>query len=283
MASLNHFISQARTLSPVARQIAKCAFLSCVRNWSNADPVPVSGLEVTKHIKLKRADGFYPDVKMQYITSLRRLSLSIQQFSETIDGRRSAPIITQSDAQKFFNTTRRRFDALITSPPYLTAVDYYRRHTLEMYWMDYRMTPERRRALRSQYIGLSSVNGSMAARGAEMELSERTRGIATQIEKLDAGKARAFLHYFRSMRRTFEAATKRLPMKAPLVVVMGDGYLAGKRIRTSDLLVEEIADYARLVSVSEYPLKNRYMTYSRHNDANIGLERILVFRTRSDG
>jgi adenine-specific DNA methylase len=135
MASLYESIIRTRSLSPTARAIAKCAFLGCIRNWSNADPVPVSGLEVTRHIKLKRADGFFPNVRGQYATALRRLSSSIQQFTSSVDGRAPTPVVNQSDAYEFFRKTHRCFDALITSPPYLTAVDYYRRHTLEMYWL----------------------------------------------------------------------------------------------------------------------------------------------------
>jgi hypothetical protein len=88
--------------------------------------------------------------------------------------------------------TRRRFDALITSPPYLTAVDYYRRHTLEMYWLDSGMTPDRRRALRGHYIGQSSVSAAMVTRTANAELSARTKKLARQIERIRRPKVARF-------------------------------------------------------------------------------------------
>lgn len=50
------------------------------------------------------------------------------------------------------------------------------------------------------------------------------------------------------------------------------------QIPTSDLFDEISGDAFRLEQVLQYPVKNRYMSYSRHNNADINTEYVLVLR-----
>lgn len=79
-----------------AREIAECAFLSCIRGWSNADPVPVSGLEVTRHIMEKRKSGFFPDVRRQYVNVLSRTLASIEDYSRQLESKVFVPMLLAS-------------------------------------------------------------------------------------------------------------------------------------------------------------------------------------------
>jgi DNA modification methylase len=44
--------------------------------------------------------------------------------------------VIEADATRLTRKLKRKVDAVITSPPYHGAVDYYRRHQLEMFWLD---------------------------------------------------------------------------------------------------------------------------------------------------
>lgn len=262
------------------RQIAKCAFLNCIRGWSNADPVPVSGLEVTKHIREKRKNGFHPDVKRQYIVALTKTLASIETYSARLEAKSLIPTVIQSDASGFLRRTRQTYDSLITSPPYLTAVDYYRRHTLEMFWLDPSLDKDKRLQLKKLYIGQYQVSSSMIERAEATELTARTERLAVRIEDRNEYRARAFRHYFSSMKDIFFAAATRVKRGGRIVIVIGNGRMDGDVIRTGSILAEEIAPVAVLKEIIKYPLRNRYMTYERRNQANIDQEQILVFRNR---
>ena len=263
-----------------AREIAECAFLSCIRGWSNADPVPVSGLEVTRHIKEKRKNGFFPDVRRQYGNVLSRTVASIEDYSRQLESRAFVPVAANSDAERFLRRTRKVYDSLMTSPPYLTAVDYYRRHTLEMFWHDPKMDQAERMRSKRLYIGQYQVTASMTDLAETIELNPRTERLALKIEDRDEQRARAFRHYFSSMKKIFSAASYRVKKGGRIVVVIGNGRVGGEVIPTGRLLAEEFSGFATLKQIITYPLRNRYMTYRRRNQANIEQEQILLFRNR---
>jgi methylase of polypeptide subunit release factors len=263
-----------------AGEIAECAFLSCIRGWSNADPVPVSGLEVTRHIKQKRKNGFFPDVRRQYRMALAKTLASIEDYSLRIKSKSLVPVVVNSDAKSFLHRTRQTYDCLITSPPYLTAVDYYRRHTLEMFWHDPKMDLASRLELKRRYIGQYQVSSSMVDHTDALDLDPSTERVALKIEDRNEQRARAFRHYFAAMKEIFSAASYRVRKGGEIVVVIGNGRVGGDVIPTGKLLSKEFSEFATLRQIITYPLRNRYMTYERRNQASIEREQILVFRNR---
>jgi hypothetical protein len=261
-----------------AREIAECTFLSCIRGWSNADPVPFSGLEVTHYIKEKRKNGFFPDVRRQYATALAKTVASIDDYSRLVKSKSFVPIVLNSDAEGFLRRTRQVFDCLVTSPPYLTAVDYYRRHTLEMFWHAPKMDQAERLKLKRLYIGQYQVSSSMIDMAEAIDLDPRTERLALKIEDRNEQRGRAFRHYFSSMKEIFLAASYRVKKGGSIVVVIGNGRVGGDVIPTGKLLAQEFSPFATLTRVITYPIRNRYMTYERRNQASIAQEQILVFR-----
>ena len=131
---------------PAIRDFFLACFIGIIRNASNADPVPVSGLEVTAHMKRLEERGRRVDPFDLYERRVKRELLGMKQLWN-----RAQPVsigVLKADAASFARRLgSRRADVVITSPPYNTAVDYYRRHTLEMYWLGAVETPEQRIAL----------------------------------------------------------------------------------------------------------------------------------------
>ncbi len=62
------------------------------------------------------------------------------------------------------------------------------------------------------------------------------------------------------------------------VFVLGKSSWNGEKIPTTRLLEELCAGLFALRDSYWYPLRNRYMSYSRQNDADIGREHVLVLR-----
>jgi hypothetical protein len=157
-------------------------------------------------------------------------------------------------------------------------VDYYRRHTLEMYWLNLVTDHADRRLLLPRYLGRPKVPYShtfVADGSLTTALALRWH---LKLQAVSPERAAAFKHYMVGMRRTFEELACVLLRSKPAVLVVGKSEWNGEKIPSTDLF-REIADgLFHLDDCFSYPVKNRYMSYSRHNGANINREYVLVFR-----
>jgi hypothetical protein len=64
---------------------------------------------------------------------------------------------------------------------------------------------------------------------------------------------------------------------AKVLMVVGQSSWRGESIPTDTILAETAAGRYKLHETLWYPVKNRYMSYSRHNGADINKEYVLVF------
>lgn len=262
-----------------SREFARLCFASIIRNSSNADPVPVSGLEVTSHMKAKEEAGRAVDPYGLMIATLRKTSKAVTEFAGHRDDIHRARVAL-ADARSIDGGVTGRVDAVVTSPPYLTAVDYYRRHTLEMYWLGLTATSEERLELLPRYIGrdrvsIGSVNVDACSRGATV--ARRWRPLFGEIKP---DRARAFVHYCIGMSQSLSRIASLLPDDGNAVIVVGNVRFAGRPVDMTDLIRELAPDRLRFAEELWYPLANRYMSYSRKNEADIDSDRVMVFRRR---
>ena len=279
LARIRLSISQLRQINPETRGFFVLIFASIIRNSSNADPVPVSGLEVTAHMKAKDRNGRIIDPYTLYRKALKRSLLDIKEWLELL-GSNEIPTVLQGDVTEPITDGPSKVSAVITSPPYHSAVDYYRRHQLEMFWLRLTNTHAERLKLLPRYIGRARVRQSHPLLDAEWP----TEGLAAEWENLLSAeseqRARDFRHYILSMSRTFEKFAQVTASGAPVVVVVGSSTWNGKHIPTADLFYELAGDAFEHEVPMWYPVKNRYMSYSRHNNANIDKEYVVVLRRK---
>lgn len=259
-----------------SRDFTRLCFAATIRNASNADPVPVSGLEVTSHMRAKEAAGRAIDPYALMTAALRKTSKAIHAFTEHRHACHGARVAI-ADARTIHGGVTGRIDGVITSPPYLTAVDYYRRHTLEMYWLGLTATSEDRLELLPRYIGrdrvaISAVNVDACSRGAT--IARRWRPMFGELKD---HRARAFAHYCVGMSQALGRIATLLPERGRAIVVVGDVRFAGQPVDMRDLIRELAPDRLKFAEELWYPLTNRYMSYSRKHDADIDSDRVLVF------
>jgi hypothetical protein len=257
------------------REFFRLVFASCIRNASNADPVPVSGLEVTRHMLDLEKDGREINPFSIFKRRLRRALLDMQLFVDKrspdvsvrcrrADVARSIPDIGQ-------------VDAVITSPPYHGAVDYYRRHQLEQFWLGMVSNQDDRLSLLDHYLGRPKVPARHAFVRKAHDLPDWAIDLEYEIEQQDAERARAFRHYCVGMSRSLRLISSRVSPKGRLVFVVGHSRWKETEIDTSRLFSELSYGGLRLVERRSYPVKNRYMSYTRHNGASIDEEFVLVY------
>ena len=168
-------------------------------------------------------------------------------------------------------------DVVITSPPYNGAVDYYRRHLFEMFWLGFTASREERLRLLPKYIGRSQMRrGHPYVANGAINTSLIRRWDA-DIRRSHRGRADAFKHYVVAMGKAVQEITRVLKPGGRALFVVGQSRWNGRTIPTDQLFVELAGASMRLTDHLWYPVANRYMSYSRRNGANIDKEYVLVF------
>lgn len=262
------------------RQFFRLVFSSTLRKASNADPVPVSGLEVTAHMKAIDDAGRIINPFDLMSRAVEKALRAIDDYSRIADPSVRLSVL-QADATSLRSTLRRRVDAIITSPPYHNAVDYYRRHQLEMFWLRLTETQADRLALRAKYLGRGSVKKHDPVLGRVNELGSLAAEWHKRMHDVSTKRADAFAHYMVSMKDAFAQMHATVCEEGPVILVLGHSGWNGSRIPTS-LLFEEMGEpWFELTDKLWYPIKNHYMSYKRRNGAHINEEYVLVFRRRS--
>lgn len=279
LARIRDEILSLEATAPQRRFFLLC-FASIIRAASNADPVPVSGLEVTAYMKKRDEAGRVINPFALFEATARRGIRDMGLFYEAAD-RSTAATAYQANATELTKRVRRRYDATITSPPYHGAVDYYRRHQLEMFWLGLTKSQSDRLELLDGYIGRPRVPERLPLM-REVLTAAKCVALERRIRGIDPIRANAFKHYSVAMQRTFQHLARILPFGAPAVFVVGHSSWNGDSLNTSDLFAELAKPFFEREEWLFYPVKNRYMSYSRHNGASIDREYVLVMRrTRS--
>ena len=265
LARLNHQISEAQ-IPETHRDLLRLAFASVIRKVSRADPVPVSGLEVTSHMLRREEEGRYLDTFAHFENATSLALDAVQELHDANPQGRARAI--RGDAKRITRSVRGPVDAVITSPPYQGAVDYYRRHKLEMYWLGLVDDRAERLALLGDYIGRVKVahRDPLAKREVAKPLAMKWDA---DLKKVDTRRASGFRHYINSMTEAMAEIATVLAPGSPCVLVVGNSRWRGNEVPTVPLLREIAADFFDHEETLFYDVRNRYMSYSRHNGADI--------------
>lgn len=259
------------------RDFLLLCFASIIRSASNADPVPVSGLEVTSHMKERDRRGRVVDPYALFRRKLARAITDMDEYKRALPRKPKVTVI-QADAMALSQSLRKQVAAVITSPPYHGAVDYYRRHQLEMFWLDFTRSQDDRLALLDCYIGRLRVPNRDPLLKAVPAHNDEPWPIEEEMREVNFARANGFRHYRLAMHQSFRELARLLSSGSPAVIVVGHSTWNGSALNTSELFSTLADPWFTLKDSYSYPVRNRYMSYSRHNGANIDREYALVFR-----
>lgn len=277
LAQINHTILQLDA-PRTHKDFFLLVFASIIRNSSNADPVPVSGLEVTSHMRQLDREGRLINTYALFRSSMHRALGSAQEYARQVPAG-AVTRIKIGDATRLSKTFAqgRRPNVIITSPPYSAAVDYYRRHKLEMYWLRLTLGRQDRLELLQYYIGRPKVAQSHPFTKQDLQDTQLASRWEQKIRSNSPSRADSLKHYLIGMQHFFREAAKILENGMKLILVAGDSSWRGEPLPTRALLIELATPNFKLKNQFWYPLKNRYMSYARHNGADIRREHILEF------
>lgn len=121
-------------------------------------------------------------------------------------------------------------DMVITSPPYLNAIDYLRGHKLSLVWMGYSVSNIR--VLRSGNIGSELSSGVY-----QSDIIEETMKRMGDIDKLEQRKKGMLRRYVNDMFLVISQIQRVLKPAGAAVFVIGDSSIGGVFIQNSEALI----------------------------------------------
>jgi len=166
------------------------------------------------------------------------------------------PTIKMGDARKLALPDQ-SIDLVLTSPPYLNAIDYIRCSKFSLVWMGYNVGDLRQ-------VRAASV-GAEAAPHSSLDDDQEIKSIVDALQlqpKLEKRHERILNRYIHDMRGSISEVGRVLSRAGKAVYVVGENTLRGTYIRTS-VIVSKLAQLAGL-SVKErrtrtLPANRRYM------------------------
>lgn len=252
-----------------------------IRRVSNADPAPVSGLEVTR-IQAKKNATRKIRVFREFYSKTRQ---EIQGMNELWEARENSSLkakalVINSDAISGLKTREDgEFSLVVSSPPYCRAVEYSRRHQLEMYWLGLVKSQTEHVALAHSYIGRRLVRESDWKENGDFGVQRLDKTIR-QIADIDPHKGRTVKQYFYSMSETLEALARALTKTGTAVCVVGNSTCCGVPIPTANFIAELASEYFQVKNHFSYALQNHSMQYGLWNGDGIKHEHVLVLKPK---
>jgi hypothetical protein len=186
--------------------------------------------------------------------------------------------VWQGDARKL-PLEAESIDLVITSPPYLNAIDYMRGHKLSLVWMGHQI--KALRGIRSNSVGAESGNAGLS----EKQFASVVRAMG-HLDKLPGRFHRMIERYVNDMSAVMGEISRVLVPRGQAVMVMGDCTLRGIYIRNS-IAIRLLAAGCGMALISErrrhIPDKRRYLPPPQRKSGEalakrIRTEVILSFR-----
>lgn len=258
--------------------LRRLAFLLHSRSGSMADAlrVAMSRLIITKERGASlaadvshsrphkvRTDNDFP-VFSQFLRSARFISKRI-----CADEMRGDVTVNHGDSRRMGGIHSGTIDALVTSPPYLNAIDYLRGHRLSLVWFAHPVG--RVRTLRSDSIGSERAPDVFA----DADLAQRLTAEIDPGGQLPRAYRRMIDRYALDMHAFLLEATRTLRPAAPAVFVVGDSCVRKVYIQNSQI-IRSAAEAVGLEFVREttreIPEGRRYLPPpSKENVSTLGL------------
>jgi DNA modification methylase len=258
----------ARRVQDVQDLLYVC-FSSIIRRVSNADNE--SQKTYVSHTNAKIPEETFG----LFLTQLDLFMKRIIEFSKSIDPRVRCQIFhTSSNDNLARQLAKAHPDLVVTSPPYIKAIDYIYNQMVELFWIGDlfgMQTQELQNTKKIRYIGTKHLAKKFYGAYSPFTSPVGLRALDKKLEQiystdLKNGHKHAYVtyRYFSEMEKHFFEMAQCLRPQTHYILVVGDSSVSNVHFETGDLL----ANLARrngfnLVSKWGYKIKNRYMRFDR--------------------
>lgn len=250
-------------------------FSSIIRKVSNADDE--SQKTYVSHTKIKQPK----EVNSLFLSQLDLFVDRAIKFAVTTSSKTKSKIIISSSADSLEKKLNgKKIDLVVTSPPYIKAIDYIYNQMVELFWIGdlFQMqTQTKQNEKKTHYIGNKQIS--------KVEFKNYTPyNTIISIEKLDeklkevydTDKKNGHKHsyvafkYFAEMEKHFLEMSKCLTSGTHYILVIGDSNVSDVFFDTASFLIE-IAERNgfRITNKWGYKIKNRFMRFDRKGKGGI--------------
>ncbi|MDD5477642.1 MAG: DNA methyltransferase [Candidatus Omnitrophica bacterium] len=279
--------------SSVGKEILLSIVSNLLRDYSLQEPAD---------LRIRRRKSPFPAVALidVFREDLYSFCASLEQVQEAIGVKRSKNKAYHCEAQEIGKRFRRWgtgsfFDAVITSPPYATALPYIDTQRLSLIWLGLCDVNDLRRYE-------ANLTGSREFMGAQKKscaydfnnnLADLPKTLYSFLLKLenavsdDDGFRRRDLpillyRYFSNMKNIFYSVAKVVKPKGAFVLIVGHNktYLGGMKYDiNTPVLLKELARESGWIIDFSYPLQT-YQRYSIHMENAVSSEDMICLRRK---
>ncbi len=190
--------------------------------------------------------------------------------------------ISKGDARSLSQVKKCSIDVIMTSPPYLNAIDYMRGHRLALVWLGYSISDLRR--IRSDSIG-AERGPNLNDQRAQIEAIQKSMG---SIDKLPNRHKLMVSRYARDIWEMMSEVARVLRPEGKAILVVGNSCLKNVFINNAGGIKKAASQVGlKFVSSTErkLPDSKRYLPMPRKRNAALGrrmrTETILTFGVSS--
>ncbi|WP_171182261.1 hypothetical protein [Ruegeria sp. HKCCD8929] len=134
----------------------------------------------------------------------------------------------RGDARRMGRLDECSVDCIVTSPPYLNAIDYMRGHRLSLVWMGYSVSELRK--IRARSVGAEIVDN-------RADCDELRTFFSLLHKDVDEKKRRILRRYYRDLYDLTAEAHRVLKPTKTATYVIGNSSVKGHEVKNSDLLI----------------------------------------------
>jgi len=166
------------------------------------------------------------DVLKEFSKSTNRL-IRILRNEESISG----AIVKYGDARKMKSLNDDSIDAIVTSPPYLNAIDYLRGHKMSLVWFGYRISELRK--IRADAVGASRAPNPQM----ELKIANMLVDSCPGIEALPTNRRAMILRYAYDVDAFLKEAGRVLRPGGTAVYVIGNSCINDIYIDNTSIVI----------------------------------------------
>lgn len=214
------------------------------------------------------------EVLPAFASSVRQV---VRQLSSSASNGKAS--VQRGDARSLKAIRDCTVDLVLTSPPYLNAIDYMRGHRLALVWLGYKL-PDLR-LIRSNSIGAERGPSSTTL---DLPTEAIKKAIGT-VDKLSNRHEAMISRYCSDIYMMTSEVGRVLKPSGKAVFVIGDSCISGVFVRNSNALIKAASMCGlRMTSRTErmLPIQNRYLPMPSSSAVSLGkrmrTETVLRFR-----
>jgi hypothetical protein len=271
LALIMHLIDRIQDQD--VRRLLEVVLSSCVISKGKGSVANVADLVHTRpHYVPKLAP---PSVIETFLQQLSRAQKAMRDFSDHVD-RRMCTHWAGEDARGGVQMKDGEAYLIVTSPPYVNALDYPRAHRFSLYWMG--ISPEDYHELTYDHIGLqrAPMRQWEAIADEQVGVSSIDQYIA-QVTARDVKSASLIKQYFLDIRASLVEMQRVLARRRYAVLAIGESTVNGNRVPSPDFIgFRHYHTLARRLDAGK-----RYLPFRASGmSGGIREEKVLIFQKR---